>query len=101
MAYTWEQLKAYIRASDDDDDFVEECFNEAVEFVTDYVGDKFVPEIKLDAAIKVTGRDLYAQRDSPQGVGQFSDTNDTPIRVARDPLVAAKPILRKYVQGIA
>lgn len=101
MAYTWEQLKAYIRASDDDDDFVQECLADATELVTDYVGDKFVPEVKLDLAIKVTGRDLYAQRDSPQGVGQFTDMNNNPIRVARDPLTAAKPILRKYVIGIA
>jgi hypothetical protein len=101
MAYTWQQLKAYIRASDDDDDFVEECLNEATELVSNYVGKVFVPQLTLDLAVKVTGRDLYAQRDSPQGVGQFSDLNDTPIRVARDPLTAAKPILRKYVQGIA
>lgn len=101
MAYTFDQLKAYLRTSDDDDDFVQECLDEASELVNDYVGDKFVPEIKLDLAIKVTARDLYSGRDSPQGVGQFSDVNDTPIRVARDPLTAAKPILRKYVTGIA
>jgi len=101
MADTWETLKDYIRASDENDDFVERCFNDATELVTDYIGDTYVPEARLSLAILKTGSELYSQRDAPQGVSQFSDPDNNPIRVARDPLVAAKPILRKYVAGVA
>lgn len=101
MADTWETLKDYIRAGDDDDTFVERCFNDATALVNDYVGDTYVPSIKLELAILKVGAELYSQRDAPQGVSQFSDVDNNPIRVARDPLVGAKPILRKYVTGIA
>jgi len=102
MADTWETLKEYLRVSHDEDDaFIERCFDDGTELVTDFVGDKFVPERKLELAILKTSADLYSQRDAPQGVSQFSDVNNSPVRVARDPLVAAKPILRKYVTGIA
>lgn len=102
MAETWEDLKAYLRIDgDDDDDFIETCFDEAAQLVADHVGEKYVPEIRLDLAIRKTGAELYAQRDAPQGVSQFSDTENNPVRVPRDPLVAAKPILRRYVTGIA
>ncbi len=101
MADTWETLKEYIRAGDDDDTFVERCFDDATELVNDHVGGNFVPAAKLALAILKTGAELYSQRDAPQGVSQFSDVNNNPVRVARDPLVAAKPILRKYVTGIA
>lgn len=102
MADTWEDLKAYLRTGDEDDVFVERCFNDATLLVETYVGEeKFVPEGIMDLAIQVTGRDLYAFRDTPQGISQFSDMNAAPIRVARDPLTAAKPILRRYVIGIA
>lgn len=102
MADTWETLKEFLRVDGTaDDDFIQTCFDDATELVNDYVGDKFVPARKLELAIRRTGRDLYADRDAPQGVSQFSDANDTPIRVNRDPLTSAKPILRKYVTGIA
>lgn len=101
MADTWETLKAFLRIDgDNDDDFIITCFDDATEIVNDYVGDKYVPERKLALAIRRTGRDLYADRDAPQGVSQFSDTNENPIRVNRDPLTSAKPLLRKYVTGI-
>jgi len=101
MADTWETLKGYIRAGDDDDVFIERCFDDATELVNDYVGETYIPEAKLALAILKTGGELYSQRDAPGGISQFSDMNANPIRVARDPLTAAKPILRKYVTGIA
>lgn len=101
MADTWETLKDYLRSGEADDTFVERCFDDATELVADFVGETYVPTAKLELAILKTGSELYSQRDAPQGVSQFSDINANPIRVARDPLVAAKPILRKYVTGIA
>lgn len=101
MADSYETLREYLRAGDDDDTFIERCFDDATELVNDYVGEVYVPEARLALAILKTGAELYSQRDAPQGVSQFSDVNNNPVRVARDPLVAAKPILRKYVIGIA
>jgi hypothetical protein len=102
MADTWETLKDYIRVDGDaDDTFIERCFNDAVETVADYVGDKYVPQWRIDACVLIVGRDMYAARDAPQGVSQFSDVNDNPIRVARDWLSGVRPQLRKYVTGIA
>lgn len=101
MADTWETLKSQLRAGDDDDTFIERCFDDATDLVTEYVGDNYVPPSRLALAILKTGSELYSQRDAPQGVSQFSDVNSNPVRVARDPLAAAKPLLRKYVIGIA
>lgn len=101
MADTWETLKDRLRAGDDDDDFITRCFDDATILVTEYIGSSYVPDEIQDLAILKTGEELYAQRDAPQGVSQFSDINQNPVRVARDPLTAAKPILRKYVIGIA
>lgn len=101
MADTWETLKTHLRAGEDDDEFIERCFDDATDLVSDYVGDKYVPASRLALAILKTGSELYSQRDAPSGISQFSDMNSNPVRVARDPLVAAKPLLRKYVIGIA
>lgn len=101
MADTWIALKEYVRSGDDDDAFVTRCFEESTELVQDYIGESYVPEKRLALAILKTGSELYSQRDAPQGISQFSDVDANPIRIARDPLVAAKPLLRKYVIGIA
>lgn len=102
MTIDLEKLKEYLRAGDLEDSFIEDCLAEATELVDGYIGESPIPEVRYDLAVKKTAAELYAQRDAPQGVSQFSDLDNVqPIRVARDPLTAAKPILRKYKTGLA
>lgn len=101
MAITWETLKADLRITHDEDDgLIERDFDNATVLVEGYIGENFVPEEIIELSILKTGSDLYAQRNSPQGVSQFADMDNVGIRVARDPLAACKPLLRKYVIGI-
>jgi len=101
MADTWETLKSYIKTDDDDDTFVERCFDDATVLVNKYIGDNYIEDEIRDLAILKTGAELYSQRDAPGGISQFSDVNSNPIRVARDPLIAAMPLLRNVSPGIA
>jgi hypothetical protein len=49
------------------------------------------------------GSELYHRRSAPNGVAQFATLDGgSAVRVARDPMIAAYPILVPYVgQGLA
>lgn len=92
-------LKAYVGASTTDA-FVETCWVEAEELVTQYVGPTtFVPEPVLRRACLEVGSELYHRREAPNGVAQFATLDSAPIRVARDPMVGAYPILNRFTGG--
>jgi len=56
-----------------------------------------VPPVVLDRAIKEVGSELFHRRQAPGGVAQFAGLDGAPIRVARDPMVSAYPILARHV----
>lgn len=92
------QLQDYVGAPDSDDTFVTACWNEAVELVNKFVGTATVPAAVLLRAKIECGSELFHRRSAPNGVAQFATLDGgTAIRVARDPMVGAYPILMPYV----
>lgn len=88
------------------DPFVISCAGAALDLVTAYAGDDLdrVPERVLTRAVVEVGADLFHRRAARNGVVAFDDTEITasPIRIGRDPLAAARPILAPYLRiGIA
>lgn len=98
MAMTWEDLKAYVNAPAADDELVEANWDEASELIDVFVGTTTVPATIIDRARIVVGAELYGQRAAPNGIAQFAtfDGNNA-IRVARDPMTGAYPLLGRYV----
>lgn len=58
------------------------------------------PEEVRERAYLEVASELFHRKNSPQGVAQFSTFDGSaPVRTARDPMVAAYPLLRPYVAG--
>lgn len=95
-------LQEYVGAPDSDAAFVEQCWDEATALVNQYVGDETIPVAVLDRAFLEVGSELYHRRQAPNGIAQFASMDGSPVRVARDPMVGAYPILNRFmVVGIA
>lgn len=96
----YDDLKAYVGASDSDNTFVSACWDEAHDLVDQYCGDATVdvPTHILKRAKIEVGSELYHRRSAPNGVAQFATLDGgSAIRVARDPMVGAYPILARYL----
>lgn len=80
--------------------FIHECATEAVDIIEHYtVGTKGVPEsVLIRAAIEVAA-DLYHRRTARNGIAGFEDSElgAAPMRINRDPLAAARPILAPFL----
>ncbi|WP_084130316.1 hypothetical protein [Demequina sp. NBRC 110055] len=92
-------LQNYVNAGDSDSTFIAECNDQATALVSVYVGSTDVPLEVLDRAVLEVGAELFHRKSTKNGIAQFADQNANPIRVARDPMVAAYPILNRYVGG--
>lgn len=104
MDYT--NLESYVGADPSDSAYVEQCWAEALSLVSAYVGTidpvQAIPAEIMDRAALEVGSELYHRRQAPNGVAQFSTFDGSPIRVARDPMVGAYPLLQRYIGlGIA
>ncbi|WGL50644.1 hypothetical protein P5P86_11780 [Nocardioides sp. BP30] len=81
-----------------------DLITQAATLVTHEVGDVEVPEEILDRAHLLTAVQLYNQDAAPNGIvnQQFAaddGTAATPIRIARDPLAAARPVLAPWISA--
>lgn len=94
---TYELLKTFVGASDLDDTYVEQCWDEAVAHVNTFVGTSDVPTPVLTRCYVEAGSELFHRRSAPMGVSQFASFDGSAIRVARDPLQGVYPLLRPYV----
>ena len=93
-------LSDYVGATPDDADFVQKCYDDASALVLSYVGSADVAEQLLNGAILETGSELFHRRNAPMGVSQYAAFDGSAIRIARDPLTPAYPILaRAMVTG--
>jgi hypothetical protein len=92
-----ELLKNFVRASDIDDDFIDQCWDEAVALVSTYAGTNDVPTAVLTRCYIECGSELFHRRSAPMGVSQFASMDGQAVRVARDPLLGVYPLLRPYV----
>ncbi|RZU66753.1 hypothetical protein EV379_3119 [Microterricola gilva] len=96
------RLTDYVKAdahsvSSSDEKFIETCLDEAEALVSARVGTATVPTPILERAQIEVGSELYNRRSAPNGISQFSAPDGSAIRVARDPMVAAYPILQPYL----
>ncbi len=102
-------LADYVGAPDADDQYVDDCLATAGKMVADHVARSplvaddgstvEVPDEITDRAVLEVGSELYHRRNAPQGVAQFAALDGAPVRIARDPMVAARPILAPYLGG--
>ena len=100
MTVTAADLTAYVGAQPTDGAFVAACWSEAEALVSAYVGTAKVPSEVLSRASLEVGSELFHRRSAPNGVAQFGTLDGAaPIRVARDPMVGAYPLLARYVSG--
>lgn len=100
MAVTLAQAKAFVNPNStttQDDGYITDCLAEALALVTAFTLNQGVPQVIIDRAVKETMSELYHRRNAPNGIAaQFMDTG-APVRVARDPMVGAYPILSRYM----
>lgn len=80
-------------------DFLTECVEEAQALVARLVSDNDVPGPIAKRAILEVGAELYHRKSAPNGIRSYADGFDgnSAIRVARDALVAARPLLAPYL----
>lgn len=98
-----EKLRVYCGAPATDTEFVAECVAQADALVMRFVGQVSVPSAIVDRAVLEVGSELFHRRQAPNGIAQFATPEgQSPIRVARDPMIAAYPILQPFTgAGIA
>ncbi len=90
-------LLSYVGASSEDAAFVSACWDQAVTLVDQFVAGANVPDDVLDRAYLETGSELFHRRSAPNGISQFAAFDGSAIRVARDPMVGAYPLLQGWV----
>lgn len=98
-----ERLTAYVTSgaaftSQDDGEYITACVVEAMELVNHEIGDATtVPDPVADRAVIEVGSELYNRRSAPNGISQFASPDGGAVRIARDPMVAARPLLAPYL----
>ena len=99
MAVTVDELHAYTNAATGDTDFLTSCVDQATALVTRFIGSvTTVPDAIADRAALEVASELFYRRQAPSGISQFATVEGaSPIRIARDPMVAAYPILTPWV----
>lgn len=91
-------LREYVGAGTVDEAFAAECVATADALVSAFVGSAEIPAEIRDRAVLEVGSELFHRRQAPNGIAQFAAADGTPgVRVARDPMVAARPILAPFV----
>lgn len=101
MALSVDDLARYVNTdATSDATYLASVLAEAEALVAVYVGEAIVPEPILNRASLEVGSELFHRRNAPNGVAQFaSEAGAQPLRIARDPMVGAYPILNRFVVG--
>lgn len=81
------------------DEYVRRCAKEASALVANFIGNaETVPEDVKDRAILEVGAELWNRKGTANGIRSFSDMEGVAtVRIARNPMVAAYPILTPYM----
>lgn len=93
-------LEWYVQAIGDDVPFAAESATDAATLVGHLVGEGNpygVPENVVARAVLEVGADLYYRKASRNGIVGLEGIDPQPMRLNRDPLVAAYPFLRPYL----
>lgn len=96
-------LRRHVGAgADTPDTALQPVLDEAEALVLGWLGtatDKVPGPLLVRAVIEVAS-ELYHRRNAPGGVlGQFADLGAAPVRMARDPMLGAYPLLQPFVGG--
>lgn len=80
-------------------DYLKKCVTVAWLSVTHFVGSAVIPSHILDRAVLEVAAELYHRKNAPNGIKSYADAFDgaSAIRVARDALIAARPLLTPYM----
>lgn len=92
-------LVQYVGAISDEDLAAAQHFiDTATALVDGFCGAALVPEAVLNHAYTVVAAEMFSQREAPNGIAQYADgVTTTPMRVARDPMRGAYPVLARYI----
>lgn len=97
MAVTVAQLAGYLGTSPDEPT-LPAILSTAQDMVDGYLGTDGVTACPLsvyDTAVEQLGSELFARRNSPSGIAQWTPDGQ-PVRLARDPMTSVKPLLLPY-----
>lgn len=93
-------LRGYVSADSSHDDYLAECWATAELAVAQHVGAAVVPVDTYRRAVLEVASELYHRRNAPAGVlAQYADVAAAPVRMARDPLAPAYPLLAPFLPG--
>lgn len=107
---TEDELRAYVGAPEGDD-YVGSCLATAQDMVYDYInaghgGDPTmgpngdVPGSVERRAVLEVAAELFHRRQAPGGITQFATIDGpSPVRMARNPMQAAYPLLDPYLKA--
>jgi hypothetical protein len=97
-------LAAYIEAPGEEETAAaRECAAESRALVDRYIGAASapaaggVPDVIRTRAIAEVGADLYHRKSARNGIVGFNSAEVSPIRIARDPMVAAYSVLLPFL----
>lgn len=86
-------LRDYVGAPQGLDSYLDDCLMVADALVTQDAPDSVPEAVRTRAVIEVAA-ELFHRRNAPNGIKSFGDLDGAAaIRVARDALVAARPLL--------
>ena len=83
--------------TDDTGDFTASCLTAGHAMVDKFQGTAEVPAQVHVQAVFMCASEIFYRRNSPQGVTQFASLDGNPVRAAKDPMNAARELLRPYI----
>ena len=97
MTVTVAQLQAYV-GTKEEGTFIQSCLTSADLMVKNYIGTAAVPTTIKDQAVLITASEMFHRRSAPNGVAQFASLDGSPVRIAKDPMNAAYPLLLPFAK---
>lgn len=100
MANDWDELAAMVGSLATDEEFVQECWADAVVLVDKRIGAVdvlTVPTEIVDRSYREVGADLYWRRSARNGIVGINSMDSTPIRINRDPIMACEALLSPFL----
>lgn len=95
-------LALYVKSPSDDEAYVKQCWESSVSLVDKRIGSNDVPIAIRERAYLEVGSEFFHRRQAPNGVAQFAAFDGAPVRIARNPMVAADSVLAPFLPlGIA
>lgn len=97
MANDWDALAALVGSLATDEEFVEECWNDAVVLVDKRIAADVVPDEIVQQSYRDVGADLYWRRAARNGIVGINSQDSSPVRINRDPMAACEYILMPFL----